>query len=39
MPDAKLPSTVKGWFVATAGALAGLLAGFVVISRLNKWMK
>lgn len=39
MPRAKLPSTVKGWFVALAGALAGLVAGFVVVDFLGKRVK
>jgi hypothetical protein len=36
VPSAKLPSTPAGWLVATAAALAGLLAGFVVINTLGR---
>lgn len=38
MPSAKLPSTPKGWLVALAGSLAGLLAGFWVVDKLSKWV-
>lgn len=38
MPRASLPKTFKGWVVATGGALAGLLVGFVTVDKLGKWL-
>ena len=31
MPEARLPSTVKGWLVALLASFAGLVAGFLTI--------
>lgn len=37
MPHAELPSSAKGWFVATLAALAGLIAGFLTIRLLERF--
>lgn len=39
MPEAKLPTTFKGWIVALGGSLAGLIAGFITVNWLGKVMK
>lgn len=36
MPEARLPSSVKGWLVAVLAALVGLVAGFVTITVLQR---
>ena len=38
MPDAKLPTTAKGWCVALAASLVGLISGFATVRILNRWM-
>jgi hypothetical protein len=38
MPKAKLPTTLKGWFAALIASLAGLLAGFLTLNVLNRWL-
>lgn len=35
MPSAKLPTNFKGWLVATASALVGLIAGLLTIKLLG----
>jgi len=35
MPRAQLPTTLKGWLVALLAALAGLIAGFMVVGALG----
>jgi undecaprenyl pyrophosphate phosphatase UppP len=39
MPDAKLPTSFKGWIVALGGAYVGFISGFITIRWLNKVMK
>jgi hypothetical protein len=38
MPDVTLPSSIKGWAVALAASLAGLLAGLLTIRLLGGWL-
>jgi hypothetical protein len=38
MPKATLPSTARGWIAALAASFAGFMAGFIVLSFLErKW--
>lgn len=39
MPEAKLPTTFKGWLVALAGSMAGLLAGFITVNVVGRAVK
>lgn len=36
MPEAALPTSLKGWIVAAAASLIGLIAGFVFVDIANK---
>jgi hypothetical protein len=36
MPRAALPTTPRGWLVALAAALIGLIAGFLFIAFMNR---
>jgi hypothetical protein len=36
MPDAKLPTSLKGWFIAITASLVGFMSGFVTIIWLRK---
>jgi hypothetical protein len=35
MPEAKLPTSAKGWLVALGAGVVGFLAGFISI--MNRW--
>lgn len=39
MPEAKLPTTLKGWLVALVASLVGLLAGFVTTNVVGRAVK
>lgn len=38
MPDPKLPDSAKGWVVVIIATIAALIAEYVVIKCLRKWL-
>lgn len=38
MPQAKLPTTLKGWLIAVVASLVGFFAGFATVSFLTRKM-
>jgi hypothetical protein len=38
MPEATLPTNLKGWVVALGASLVGFIAGFAATSVLTRWM-
>lgn len=39
MPDAKLPTTLKGWVVAAAASGVGFISGFYALRIFSRWAK
>jgi len=35
MPKAKLPTTLRGWLVALAASMVGLISGFITVRVLG----
>ena len=38
MPKAKLPTTPKGWLVATAASFVGFVSGFLALNVMQRFL-